>query len=168
MQVSKPKKVKLFIGVMYKDKKLLDQVITILTKKFNEIQDSYEYDFTYTDYYEKEFGTNLKKRILIFKKLIDPSKIVNIKLFTNELENKLSKNNNRLINIDPGYLNKQKLVLASAKERPHRIYLQKGIYADVTYFFNKNNCIVLRNTFPDFRDKNLQEFFIKIKNTCIG
>jgi len=49
-----------------------------------------EYDFKYTDYYEKEFGNNLKKRILVFNKPIDPGKIVNIKLFTNDLKNRIT------------------------------------------------------------------------------
>ena len=89
----------------------------------------------------------------------------NIKLFTNSIEYKTNK---RIINLDPGYLNKQKLILATTKERPHRIYLKNGIYADLTYLFKKNDCIILRNTFPDFREKFVQEFFIKIKNTCIG
>ncbi|MBU0930136.1 MAG: DUF4416 family protein [Nanoarchaeota archaeon] len=168
MKPFKPKKVKLFIGLMYKDKNILNKIIKLLENKFGFIQDSIEYDFNYTNYYENEFGKDLKKRFIVFKNSINPELLVNIKLFTNNIENKFSKNNKRLINIDPGYLNKQKLILASAKERYNRIYLKKGIYADLTYFFNKNNCILLRNTFPDFKNKQVQKFFIKIKNSCIG
>ncbi|MBS3155535.1 DUF4416 family protein [Candidatus Woesearchaeota archaeon] len=165
MKQVKPKKVKLFIGIIYNKKEVLNSILPVLKKKFGEIEDKLEYNFNHTDYYEDEFGKKLKKYVIVFKKEINPELLPNIKLFTNSIEYKTNK---RIINLDPGYLNKQKLILATTKERPHRIYLKNGIYADLTYLFKKNDCIILRNTFPDFREKFVQEFFIKIKNTCIG
>ena len=165
MKPLKPKKVKLFIGIIYNKKEVLNSILPVLKKKFGEIEDKLEYNFNHTDYYEDELGKKLKKYVIVFKKEINPELLPNIKLFTNSIEYKTNK---RIINLDPGYLNKQKLILATTKERPHRIYLKNGIYADLTYLFKKNDCIILRNTFPDFREKFVQEFFIKIKNTCIG
>jgi hypothetical protein len=156
MKPVKPKKVKLFIGIIYNKKEILNNILPVLKKKFGDIQDKLEYNFNHTDYYEDELGKNLRKYVVVFNKLIDP-----------ELLSIEYKNNKRIINLDPGYITKQKLILATTKERPHRIYLSNGIYADLTYLFSKNDCIILRNTFPDFRDKNVQEFFIKIKNSCI-
>ena len=41
----------------------------------------------------------------------------------------------RPLNLDPGYLTLGKLVLASTKDFAHRIYLGRGIYAEMTLFY---------------------------------
>ncbi|MFN3467301.1 MAG: DUF4416 family protein, partial [Candidatus Brocadiales bacterium] len=46
-------------------------------------------------------------------------------------------NPGRPVNIDPGYLTSSKLVLASTNDYSHRIYLKKGIYAEVTLRYVK-------------------------------
>ncbi len=63
--------------------------------------------FTFTDYYEKEMGTNLKRKFLSFKILIPPENLSEIKIRTNELEEELklkSVTTQRTIKLDPGFL----------------------------------------------------------------
>ncbi|MBW2993273.1 DUF4416 family protein, partial [Candidatus Woesearchaeota archaeon] len=131
----KPKKqvprAKLFTGILYSDEAAYKKTIRELEKKFGPIEHiSQEYDFTdFTAYYEDEMGDNIKKKFLVFKKQINRDKLADIKLWTNELENKFSRFKKRKINLDPGYFTVHNLVLASAKDRSHKIYLKKGIYA---------------------------------------
>lgn len=159
-------KAKLFIGILYNKKDIYNKVEEELIKKFGPLeQDSIEYDFDqFTNYYEKELGKNIKKKIIVFKDLINREDLADIKVFTNNIEKRYSINNKRTINLDPGYLTKEQLVLASVKESPYKVYIGKGIFAHLTYYFGKNKCIEALRTFPDFRDKKVQEFFIKIKN----
>jgi hypothetical protein len=160
-----PSKAKLFIGVIYKNKEIYNKVLKELTKKFGEIEkESFEYNFDeFTSYYKKEIGSNLTKKFIVFKKLIKRDKITDIKLFTNSIEEKYSRKGKRLINLDPGYLTEFNLILPSAKERPHKIYLKKGIFADLNYVFKKNSCIVFTHTFPDFKSEKVQKFFIEVR-----
>jgi len=165
-----PKKVskaKLIIGVMYKDENLCMRVLNLLNGLFGEIEDSLEFNFDFTKYYEKETGKNLKKSILLFKKEIDRTKLADIKLITNGIEDDLSKDGARQINIDPGYVTQDSVVLASAKELPHRIYLKKGIFADVVLtYYNKQFESNVR-TFPDYRQEIVKLFFKKIRKTFL-
>jgi len=85
---------------------------------------SAKYDFTFTDYYDDEMGENLKKQFLSFEKLIMPDQLADIKNSTNEIETKYSIEGKRTVNLDPGYLEESKLILASTKNFSHRIYLQ--------------------------------------------
>lgn len=158
-------KAKLFIGIIYRNKDVYNKVLNELIKKFGPLEnDSIEYNFDqFTNYYEKELGKNLLKKIIVFKNLIDRVYLADIKVFTNNLEEKYSVNNKRTINLDPGYLTKQQLVLASVKNTPYKVYIGKGIFAHLTYYFGKNKCIEALRTFPDFRDKKVQMFFVKIK-----
>jgi len=166
----KPKKevpkAKFFTGIMYSDEDTYQKAVKELVKKFGKIEhESHEYDFTdFTTYYEDEMGDNIKKKFFVFKKLIARDKLADIKLWTNALENKFSKLNKRKINLDPGYFTMHNLVLASAKDRAHKIYLKKGIYADLTLLFGKNSCQHMPHTFKDFKTKEVQEFFCRIRN----
>jgi len=169
MKPKQPSKAKFFIGIIYKDNSVYKKTLNELKKQFGEIEtESFEYDFDeFTKYYENEMGKNLKKKFIVFKTLIPRQKITEIKLLTNSIEDKYSKNNKRLINLDPGYLTEFNLILPSAKERPHKIYLKKGIFADPIYIFRKSSCITFQHTFPDFRTEKIQNFFLKIRKNYL-
>ena len=123
-----PKKVKLFTGIIYKEPALSKIIKKNLRAKFGDIDfESRALDFSYTKYYEKEMGAGLKRIFFSFKKLIPPDKIAKIKQITNGLESKFSKAGRRGINLDPGYINDAKLVLATTKDYSHRLYLKNGI-----------------------------------------
>lgn len=162
----KPEKALLLTGVIYSNEKALDEVKKMLIKKFGKIWiESEPYDFTkFTQYYEPEMGKRLFKKNIVFKKFFTINKLPDIKLYTNKLEDKFSKKNGRIINLDPGYMTITKLILASVKDRKHKVYLDKGIYADLTYVFLKESCIIFRHTFPDFKTERVQKFFLEVRN----
>jgi hypothetical protein len=56
----------------------------------------------------------------------------------------------RPINLDPGYVDSPKLVLASMKNYAHRIYLGRGVYAEVTLLHRRGQWTALEWTFPDY------------------
>jgi len=153
---------KLIIAIMYSDKEIYNKVKEILIEKYQEIKkESNEYNFDqFTKYYEKEMGKNLVKRFLIFNKDIEKQDLINIKKQTTEIEKEFSKDNNRTINLDPGYINKEELVLASFKSGTnYKEDLGQGIYAHKVLEF-KDKVNIFWHTFPDYRIKENQEFFI--------
>jgi hypothetical protein len=157
-------KTKLVIGIMYSDKEAYEETIKQLTEKFGEIDNkSLEYDFNFTDYYEEETGKNLKKQIITFNKLIDRDELAEIKHFTNTIEDQLSKQGKRLINLDPGYMTEHNIVLASAKELPHKVSIGKGMFGDVVLEYRKGDYEDSRHTFPDFRTPIVKEFLKTIR-----
>lgn len=159
-QVNKPLPVKLIIGTIFKDDVVFAKTKDILSLHFGKIDlESATLPFTYTNYYEKEFGTNLKRKFLSFQKLIPPEKLAQIKIYTNSLEKKSSKGSLRSINIDPGYLDLAKLVLATTKDYKHRIYLAMGIYAEITLSYQGNSFTPGECTYPDYRTKEYIQIF---------
>jgi len=150
----------LIIAIMYSDKEIYEKTKSILTEKYKEIKkESTEYNFDkFTSYYEKEMGKNLVKRFLIFNKQITKKDLIEIKKQTTEIEKKFSKNENRTINLDPGYLNEKELVLASFKKGTNfKEDLGEGIYAHKVLEF-KDKAEIFWHTFPDYREN--KEFFI--------
>lgn len=111
--------------------------------------------FDQTDYYCKTMGSPLFKRFYVFEKPIDPADLADIKLLTNQWETDYVQvsalNVERPINIDPGYVTEAKLVLATTKDRDHRIYLSGGIYAEVTVYYQHHQWCGSRWTYPDYQ-----------------
>lgn len=160
----KPIPVKLTTGLIFKEHPVYKKTITVLQKHFGKIDfESPHIPFTYTAYYEKEFGRDLKRAFVSFKRLVPPEKLYQIKTITNAIEKKTSSSGLRKINIDPGLLDMAKIVLATTKDFCHRIYLNKGIYAEVTLFYQNNSFRHWEWTYPDYRTKEYIGIFNKIR-----
>jgi DNA-binding LytR/AlgR family response regulator len=163
-KIRKSLPVKLIIGFIFKEEQILKKTETLLKKYYGEIDfESQTLSFTHTDYYEKEFGRDLKRKFISFKKLIPPQNLPKIKITTNQIENKTSRGQSRRINIDPGYLDLSKLILASTKDYYHRIYLEKGIYAEITLFYRDKTFNPWEWTYPDYKTPEYIAIFNKIR-----
>jgi len=163
--------VKLIMGMISQNPELFDHATQSLVEKFGPVDlKSGLFNFDKTDYYEEEMGGNLKRLFLSFHQLIEPTDLVEIKLFTNSLEERFSLAKgkaSRLINLDPGYLDCTKLVLASTKDSPNRIHLRQGIYAEITLYFSQGTFKSRPWTFPDYKTKEYIEVFNQIRKLYI-
>ena len=106
--------------------------------------------FDWTDYYGPEMGKPLVRRFIGFDRLVAADRLSEIKLFANDLEQTLSVSGKRAVNLDPGFLTQGSLVLATGKDRAHRIYLGKGIFADLTLVYQNKSYRPLPWTYPDY------------------
>jgi len=162
-RIKEPTPVKLFFGVITGFPNTLPRLRKELTERFGEIDiEEGGIPFTFTEYYQKEMGGGLLRWFLGFERLIDPGELAGIKRFSNELEDawrERVRDVPRPINLDPGYISASNMVLASTKDYAHRIYLGKGIYAEVEYLFKKEGIGFLPWTYPDYRTKEYQRFF---------
>ena len=146
--------VKLVISLLYNDETVFAQARTRLRRKFGRLDlESGPLDFSHTDYYRSELGDGLKRKFISFTKLIPPQDLPRIKLAANRLEQALSRRHLRRINIDPGYLDQAKFILATTKNYKHRIYLARGIFAEVTLFFQGGTFRPWECTYPDYRSQ---------------
>lgn len=164
--IRKPRLVKLIIGFIFKDETVLRKAESILKRHFGEVDfESKVLPFIHTDYYEKEFGTGLSRKFIVFKRLIPPETLARIKIFTNKIEEKYSRESSRVINIDPGYVDLAKLVLASTKDFAHRIYLGSGIYAEVTLSYHDKAFNAKEWTYPDYKTPEYLKIFESIRES---
>jgi len=160
-KIIEPHPVKLFIGMLSQDMSLIEQLTGSLQNIFGPIDlASPVWPWEHTRYYEKEMGEGLKRKFIFFEKLIYPGAVADIKLKTMELEKQyLNEKGGREINLDPGYLDAAKIVLASTKDFSHRIYLDKGIYGEVTLIYSGKDYQSLPYTFPDYRTSEYWDIF---------
>lgn len=155
--MSKPstaEQVKLIFSLFAKETVLINETIEVLSSAYGQPDFiSAVIPFDYTDYYCAEMGHGLVRRFVTMEKLIGPEDLPDIKLATNAMEDKLAANSQRRINIDPGYISKAHLILATGKSYTHRPYLRDGIYADLTLVYQGKKFCSLPWTYPDYADE---------------
>ncbi|MBO7196365.1 MAG: DUF4416 family protein [Clostridia bacterium] len=164
-------KEKLIIGVIYHDRDVLDRAMKILTSEFGEVEAvSEEFSFSkdFSTYYDDEIGGEGLRRIYSFKETVDPSRQAEIKLRTNEIEAELSVGGNRRINLDPGFINHGRLLLATTKETGFRIPLRDGIYTELTLFWARGGWQKLPWTYRDYQSERVQKFITEVRRTYLA
>ncbi len=166
-KIRAPLPVKLFVGVLTSIPDSVQVAEERLVKLFGAVDSRSEsVPFDTTHYYDKTMGSPIYRHFLSFAELIEPSAIADIKVKTNDLESVLAAeypNLQRPINLDPGYLEQSKIVLASAKNYYHRILVSGGIYAEVTLHFQDGAWRSFPWTFPDYKTDRYLDFFSSLR-----
>lgn len=164
---------KFFIALLSNRADLLPVVEADLAILFGSIESfSPVIPWALTDYYEGEMGPGLLRKFVSFAPLISPESLPEIKLQTRALEEKYGwmrhEARGRSVNIDPGYLDAGKVVLASTKSAGHRIYLRSGIYGEVTLLFHKGSFEPLVYTYRDYVWPETISFFSALRSFYLG
>ena len=106
-----PQKTKLFAAIMFRPEADLDNILKTLSRDYGPVDDAYgPIAFNFSNYYEEEMGGGLLKTYISFSRPFDREVLPHIKKTTNDLESAYSINGKRAINVDPGYIAKDKLV----------------------------------------------------------
>lgn len=131
--------------------------------------------FTFTDYYTDQMGPSLLRQWVRFKNLFSPEHLAKCKLETNMAETLLARQFRehptaggdpsvvRPINIDPGYVHRYKVILATTKDHSHRVYLNEGIYAEVTLHWSQNTWTPWPWTYADYKSDTARVFFTEAR-----
>jgi hypothetical protein len=188
----KPAKAKLVAALMAPDRQLIEKALSVLEPAYGPVElSSAVFPFTYSDYYTKEMGEGLLKMFCSFRRLIEPDEIVSLKFAAIECERSFLRETTRessaeilgqyppqktasagpggrAVNIDPGYLDRTKLVLATTKDCSHRICIGQGIYGDVEMIYKSASFVCLEWTYPDYRAALAIEFFNKVRSVYLA
>jgi hypothetical protein len=165
-ELQEPRPVKLIIGLIYSQNAKVDECIEKLRASFGDSDFiSNRLPFQFTSYYEEEMGKDLSRKIISFRRLIKRDELADIKVFTTKLERIFSIAGKRTINIDPGYIAHEHLILATGKGYYHRPYLGKGVYADLTLVFKNKEFQTLEWTYPDYRGEELRKLFKELRES---
>ena len=156
-----PPPVKLICGLLSSRREWLQEAAGELAKRFGPVDLASEImDFTFTQYYDGPMGGPLLRQFVAFERLAAPDSLAEAKHATNRIEEDFAARAasggagtaapSRPVNLDPGYVDSPKLVLASMKNFAHRVYLGRGVYAEVTLLRRRGQWCPLEWTFPDY------------------
>jgi len=161
----KPDPVKLVCSLFAAARETLGDALRALSGLYGRADYLSEYlAFDATDYYTREMGPSLVRRFASYEELIEPDTLPSVKKITGELEQRFSESGRRRVNIDPGYISRGHLVLATGKSGAHRPYLRDGVYADLTLVFGNEAFRPMEWTYPDYADGKVRAMFTLIRN----
>ena len=112
-----------------------------------------------TSYYEREMGDDLSRTFFVFRRIVPQDTLAAIKRETMKIEDRFRVGGRRSVNIDPGMLAMDKLVLATGKAYSHRICLTGYIHAEVELVCRDGRMVGLEWTYPDYRTPEALDFF---------
>ena len=167
-----PQPVKLLIALLAADMDLFAQATPQLEAAYGRIDlESAVFPWETTDYYRAEMGEHLLRRFVTCEPLITPEDLIRLKLEANEMEytfaSPLGPSSPRRLNLDPGYIDATKLVLASTKAQAHRIYLSQGIYAELTLLYHHGAYHPFLYTYEDYRWPETHEFLKTVRKVYL-
>ncbi|MBW1713466.1 MAG: DUF4416 family protein [Deltaproteobacteria bacterium] len=147
-----PNPVKLIVGLLAPTAELAQWAVSHLEWVLGPVDlISEAVPFDWTDYYRPELGPGLTRRWISFLELVNPGRLAEFKLVAVDLEQKLARpDGRRRVNLDPGLLSLEGLVLASTKKAGHRIYLGQGVWAELTLIFEEGRFKAFKWTYPDY------------------
>ena len=163
-------KEKLIIGVIYHDKAVHDAAMKILSDEFGEVDlmsEEFSFSGEFSSYYDDELGGEGLRRIYSFKETVSPDRQADIKIRTNEIEALFSEDGKRKINLDPGFINHGRLMLATTKETGFRVPLAKGIYTELTLFWARGGWQKFPWTYRDYQSERVQKFITKVRKAYL-
>jgi hypothetical protein len=157
--------VKLIVAVLWADNEALGNAVRRMEEYWGEVDFSgLDHVFNSTDYYEPEMGSKLNRRLISFLQLTPSDHLSRAKHISNDIENTLAENNKRQVNLDVGYLDHNKIVLASFKGAGQKIYLGNSVWADFIARYRGGRYQPFDWTFPDFKDGRYDLELCKIRN----
>ncbi len=161
--------VKLICGLLSGDADLLRRARQMMVRRWGPIDHESEvWPFTQTEYYREQMGENLLRQFVSFERLIRPDELAAIKVETNAIEGEIAEQVLdptivRPVNLDPGYVDLGKLVLATTKDRSHRIHIGSRIYAEVTLHYSDDRWQTWPWTYRDYAEGHYFPFLSRVR-----
>jgi len=144
---------------------LEDSWLSMLAGDFGELDHKGKFfPFCQTDYYKAEMGEDLHRCTVSFEMLVEEENIGTYKNKAIELENRLkNENGGRVLNIDIGYMDSDKIVLPSTKRGPFKLYAGNGIWLDMVLTYAKGDFKPTQWAFADFKENPYKRDLLLIR-----
>ncbi len=164
---------RLFCGCFSRFEELLNEVRPLLEEIGGPVSKTSDiFPFPETRLYEPTMGRDLKRIFYVFDRLQPQDCLAAIKQRTCTIEEEIAGSQRwpvkRPINLDPGLVSEGRLVLASTKDRGHRLPRAHGIYEEITLLYFNGAFRPLLWTYPDFKSEPCLAFFEAVREEYLN
>ncbi len=159
----------MIVSIIYSSMDGLADALKLLEKQFGRVQcETMEIEYA-SDQYAEEMGEQLQRRFYSFEKMVERDTLPEIKALCTRMEKQFSDMVDgypfRTVNIDPGVMTSESVVMASHREFNHRIYLGGGVFAELALVFSRGRFVRLPWTNMDFCQGEAIEFFLRVRES---
>lgn len=173
-----PSRVKFFVGLLYHKDFIDPSMIESFFAK-NQFKKSFSTApgfYSMANYYSQEMGEaeKLARFWLFFEGTSEREELVELKARAQEWEEEFRREkarSGRVLNIDPGFVSLEQMVLATGKPYSHRLYLgacrQFHVYGELSYVFQEKSWHSLPWTYPDYQQEEVKSHFTTARRELI-
>ena len=155
----------LVMGFLHTDQECFEKALALCVDEFGPVRTKLgPFEWDWSAHYVPEMGPGIVRWFYCFEKLVHPGHLPDIKMYTNEVEQRFAVEGRRKVNIDPGLLCPWNLVLATSKPRHQRVYIDKSIFGDLTMVYHTGGYKPLEWTFKDWGSPEVVQFLTDIRN----
>jgi hypothetical protein len=159
------------VGMISAFEALFEDAAEVLSAELGPVAAACEvFPFDFTKYYNPEMGERLKRTYVVFGNPVEEEALPRVKSLASSVEREFlyPETDRRRINLDPGVLTADHLVLASHKRAAHRICLGEGVYGEIELIFAGGTYEPLPWTYPDYRTPAARSFLERIRSEVLG
>jgi hypothetical protein len=155
---------RLLVSAIYREEGRFEELLPDLAGLLGPVErSSGPFPFDRTEYYEREMGAPLHRRFVVMERLVPRDALADAKIGVEGLEREFSVNGLRTLNLDPGLLTEENLLLATGKNYSHRVYLRDGVFADLALVYRKGEYRPLPWTYPDIATPEIRAFLAEVR-----
>lgn len=152
-----------FASILYNEELLdIEKIKQMWIDRFGRSVEFHHPFFPMKCYYSRQMGPENKLRRILMASLIADERdlLVGHKIWADQLEKEMKGEDTiRPLNLDIGLLTLENMVLATGKSFSHRLYLGRGVYADLNLQFENKTMKPLSWTYPDYSHADFIQFF---------
>ncbi len=168
-RIQTPPPGRLVVSVLYSSIDALADSLKLLERHFGRVQcETTEIECS-DNTYSEEMGQQLWRRFFSFERIVARDSLPEIKATCHKIEeafgDRVDDYTFRTVNLDPGILTPENLVMASHRDFNNRIYLGKGVFAELTLIYGREGLTRLPWTNPDFCTEESVDFFLRVRET---
>jgi len=169
-RVQKPPDGRLIVSIIYSSMDGLADGLRALERRFGRVQyETLEIPCAEAEVYREEMGDSLSRRFYSFEKTVSRGTLVDIKKACHKIEPQFADQVGeylfRTVNLDPGILSPESLIMTSHREYNHRIYVDDGVYSELALVYSRGQFVRLPWTCPDYYHDEAIEFFTRVRDS---
>lgn len=161
---------RLIVSYIYCSVDALAESLKRLERHFGPVQyETVDFPSSSQNRYLEEMGRGLNRRFFSFERLVPRDSLPSVKKTCAKVESQFADHIDdhpfRTVNIDPGILTPDSLVMAAHKEFNFRVYLTDGVFAETALVYSKGYFTRLPWTDADFYHDEAIDFFLRVRDT---
>jgi hypothetical protein len=166
----KPNPGRLIVSVVHSSRDALADALRQLERRFGRVQcETIDIPHVGGKEYTEEMGDSLARRFFSFERMVQRDSLIEIKTACHKIESQLGDQVHdytfRTVNIDPGIMTPDNVVMACHREYNHRVYISDGVFAEIVLIWSRGQFCRLPWTNPDFCHDEAIEFFLRVRNS---
>lgn len=170
VRMQEPEPGRLIISTIYSSVDALADTLRRLERRFGRVENETSgQKCNCREVYHEEMGNDLKIRFFSFEKPVPRSDLPEIKTMCRKIESNFSDHIEdymfRTVNIDPGIMTRDNLIMAAARDLKQRVYLSDGVFAELTLIYSKGCFNRLPWTHADFCTEEAEDFFRHVRDS---